>query len=47
MRSAHHRETLLNPDYNVVGFGVVQNGGILYVTEDFGRGQPSTKKVLK
>jgi len=25
MRSQHHRENLLNPDYNVAGFAVVRN----------------------
>jgi uncharacterized protein YkwD len=41
MRSPHHRENLLNPDYNVAGFAVVRNGSTIYVTEDFGRGLPS------
>jgi uncharacterized protein YkwD len=39
--SPHHRENLLNPDYNVAGFAVVRNGNMNYVTEDFGRGQSS------
>lgn len=37
MRSPHHRENLLNPDYNVAGFAVVRNGNMMYVTEDFGQ----------
>jgi uncharacterized protein YkwD len=41
MHSPHHRENLLNPDYNVVGFAVVRNGNMIYVTEDFGHGLPS------
>jgi uncharacterized protein YkwD len=41
MRSQHHRENLLNPDYNVAGFAVVRNGSTIYVTEDFGHGLPS------
>src|SRR5579863_5701788 len=41
MRSPHHRENLLNPDYNVAGFAVVRNGNTIYVTEDFGHGVPS------
>ena len=41
MRSQHHRENLLNPDYNVAGFAVVCNGSTIYVTEDFGHGRPS------
>jgi uncharacterized protein YkwD len=39
MHSPHHRENLLNPDYNVAGFAVVRNGNTIYVTEDFGHGQ--------
>jgi len=41
MRSPHHRENLLNPDYNVAGFAVVRNGSTIYATEDFGHGLPS------
>jgi uncharacterized protein YkwD len=37
MGSPHHRENLLNPDYNVAGFAVVRNGNMMYVTEDFGQ----------
>jgi uncharacterized protein YkwD len=47
MHSPHHRENLLNPDYNVAGFAVVRNGNIVYVTEDFGQDLPSARKVLK
>jgi uncharacterized protein YkwD len=39
MRSAPHRENLLNPSFNVAGFGVVRNGYLLFVTEDFGEGR--------
>jgi len=41
MHSPHHRENLLDPDYNVAGFAVVRNGNVIYVTEDFGQGLPS------
>lgn len=41
MHSPHHRENLLNPDYNVAGFAVVRKGNMFYVTEDFGQGLPS------
>jgi uncharacterized protein YkwD len=41
MHSPHHRENLLNPDYNVAGFAVVRSGNMIYVTEDFGRAQSS------
>jgi uncharacterized protein YkwD len=40
MHSPHHRENVLNPDYNVAGFAVVRNGNMIYVTEDFGQGLP-------
>ena len=35
MHSPPHRENLLNPGYNVAGFGVVRVGGSLYVAQDF------------
>ena len=41
MRSPHHRENLLNPDYNVAGFAVVRIGNMIYVTQDFAHGLPS------
>ena len=41
MQSPHHRENLLDRDYNVAGFAVVRNGNMIYVTEDFGQGLPS------
>jgi uncharacterized protein YkwD len=40
MQSPHHRENLLNPDYNVAGFAAVRDGNRVYVTEDFGQGRP-------
>lgn len=36
MQSPPHRENLLNPAYNVAGFGVFRNGTALYVAQDFG-----------
>jgi uncharacterized protein YkwD len=39
INSPHHRENLLNPDYNVAGFAVVRSGNMIYVTEDFGHVQ--------
>ena len=30
-----HRDIILNPTFNAVGVGVLNNGGSLYVTEDF------------
>jgi uncharacterized protein YkwD len=38
MHSPPHRENLLNPTYNVAGFGVVRSGDSLYVVQDFGHG---------
>ena len=35
MQSPPHRANVLNPDYNVVGVGVVRSGGGPWVTEDF------------
>ncbi len=37
MHSPPHRENILRPDYNVVGFGVARVGDRIFVTEDFGR----------
>jgi uncharacterized protein YkwD len=41
MHSPPHRENLLNPGYNVAGFGVVHAGSSLYVTQDFGHRLPA------
>jgi uncharacterized protein YkwD len=41
MHSPPHRENLLNPAYNVAGFGVVRAGFTLYVTQDFGHSLPA------
>jgi len=38
MHSPPHRENLLNPAYNVAGFGVVRSGDSLYIVQDFGHG---------
>jgi len=40
MHSPHHRENLLNPDYNLAGFAVVRSGNRVYVTEDFAQSLP-------
>jgi uncharacterized protein YkwD len=37
MLSPPHRQNLLNPAYNVAGFGVIRSGASLYVTQDFGQ----------
>ena len=41
MHSPPHRENLLNPAYNVAGFGVVRAGQSLYVAQDFGHSLPA------
>jgi uncharacterized protein YkwD len=41
MHSAPHRGNLLNPGYNVAGFGVVRAGSSLYVAQDFGHSLPA------
>jgi uncharacterized protein YkwD len=41
MHSPPHRENLLNPSYNVAGFGVVRAGVSLYVAQDFGHSLPA------
>ena len=43
MHSQHHRESLLNPDYNLAGFAVVHTGNTIYVTEDFGGLYPAIR----
>jgi hypothetical protein len=41
MHSPPHRENLLNPGYNVAGFGVVRAGSALYVAQDFAHSLPA------
>jgi uncharacterized protein YkwD len=41
MHSPTHRENLLNPAYNVAGFGVVRAGLSLYIAQDFGHSLPA------
>jgi uncharacterized protein YkwD len=41
MTSPPHRENLLNPAFNVAGFGVVRRGYVLYVTQDFAQARPT------
>src|SRR5215467_7955803 len=45
MLSPPHRANLLNPDYNVVGLGVVRSGDRLYIVQDFGHALPSYSDV--
>jgi uncharacterized protein YkwD len=41
MHSPPHRENLLNPAYNVAGFGAVRVGSTLYVAQDFAHSLPA------
>jgi uncharacterized protein YkwD len=41
MHSPPQRENLLNPGYNVAGFGVVRAGNSLYVAQDFAHTLPA------
>jgi uncharacterized protein YkwD len=41
MHSPPHRENLLNPAYNVAGFGIVHAGQSIYVAQDFGHSLPA------
>ncbi|MGA2902831.1 MAG: CAP domain-containing protein [Candidatus Korobacteraceae bacterium] len=40
MHSPPHRKSILDPDFNVVGVGVLRDGEEIYVTEDFARKLP-------
>jgi len=45
MNSPHHRENILDKDFNLVGFGVVHSGNVIWVTEDFaGEREPAAGK---
>jgi uncharacterized protein YkwD len=41
MASPPHRDNLLNPNFNVAGFGVFRSGHMIYVAQDFGSSLPS------
>jgi uncharacterized protein YkwD len=41
MSSPPHRDNLLNPNFNVAGFGVFRSGNRLYVAQDFGSSTPA------
>lgn len=44
MSTPTHRANLLNPKMNVVGIGVIENGGLLYAVEDFAQSVPAPKR---
>lgn len=41
MASPPHRDNLLSPNFNFAGFGVIRNGHMLFVAQDFGSSTPS------
>jgi len=41
MLSPPHRENLLDPSYNIAGFGVIRSGERLYVVQDFAHSLPA------
>lgn len=41
MQSQPHRANLLDPDYNVIGLGVIRSGDRLYIVQDFGHALPN------
>jgi uncharacterized protein YkwD len=41
MHSPHHRDNILNQQFNVVGLGVVRVNDRIYVVEDFGHSLPT------
>jgi len=42
MRSASHRENILQKDWTRVGLGIAPNDGYLYITEEFSTTEPTT-----
>jgi Cysteine-rich secretory protein family len=45
MQSPLHRANILNPQFNAVGIGVVRNGDLVYVTEDFAHVFPTYSEL--
>ena len=41
MQSPKHRANILNPQFNMVGIGVVRTGDLVYLTEDFAHVTPN------
>lgn len=44
MHSPPHKRNILDPDYNVVGVGVIRKGENIYTTEDFARRLPEVSE---
>ncbi|MFH1533927.1 MAG: S-layer homology domain-containing protein [Nitrospirota bacterium] len=47
MRSGSHRENILNPDWHLVGLGIAQSNGYIYVTEEFSAGEITASDLTK
>lgn len=47
MRSGSHRENILNPDWHLVGLGIAESNGYLYVTEEFSAGEITPSDLAK
>ncbi len=45
MRSPLHRANILSPKFNAVGIGVVRNGNVIYITEDFAHVYPNYSEL--
>jgi len=45
MNSPPHRANVLNPQFNSVGIGIVQDGELTYVTEDFAHALPNYSEM--
>jgi uncharacterized protein YkwD len=47
MRSGSHRENILNPNWYLVGLGIAEAEGYLYVTEEFSAGKISESQLAE
>jgi hypothetical protein len=45
MKSPHHRENIMNGEYNAVGIAIVPGGGELYFVQNFARVVPTYSEV--
>ena len=45
MQSPPHRANILSPQFNEVGIGIVRNGDLVYVTEDFAHVLPNYSEL--
>ncbi len=47
MRSGSHRENILNPDWYLVGLGIAEAEGYLYITEEFSAGEITESQLAE